>query len=108
VPVPPGQPTPFQDRPTERHLFAEAPAEPAPFPTTDDAAADDRPDEPDDLLEPDWDQPRRYSRLTIALAIGVLVVLAFAVGAFTAGALRGPADALCTPPGEPPAAATGS
>ncbi len=105
--VPPDRPTSFEDQPTERHLFAKAPAGPTGVPTAD-GAADDRTDEPDDLLEPDWDQPRRYSRLTIALAIGVLVVLAFAFGAFTAGALRGPADALCTPPGEPPAATTGS
>jgi hypothetical protein len=51
-----------------------------------------------DLLDEDWDQPRRYSRLTIALAIGILVVLAFAGGAFVAGAAAGPAEAVCTPP----------
>ncbi len=97
-------PVPFEDQLTE-HLFVKAPAGPAPGPTPG-GAVDDRTDEPDDLLEPDWDQPRRFSRLTVALAISVLVVLAFAVGAFTAGALAGPPDAACYPPGGPPAATT--
>ncbi|WP_214405400.1 hypothetical protein [Pseudonocardia lacus] len=79
-------PGPFEDQPTE-HLFVGAPAAGT---TTDD------PD--DDLLEPDWDQPRRFSRLTVALAIGILVVLAFAGGAFVAGAASGPAGAACYPP----------
>jgi hypothetical protein len=106
VSVPPDRPTSFEDQPTERHLFAKAPAGTAGAPTAD-TAADDRTDEPDDLLEPDWDQPRRFSRLTVALALSVLVVLAFAAGAFTAGALAGPPDAACYPPDAPPAAATG-
>jgi hypothetical protein len=98
VSVPPG---PFEDQPTQQ-LFATAPAGTAADPAAGETP-DDRTDDPDDLLEPDWDQPRRYSRLTVALAVGVLVVLAFAGGAFVAGSLAGPADVVCTPP----AAATG-
>jgi hypothetical protein len=96
VSVPPG---PFEDQPTQQ-LFAKAPAATPSVPTADETADDG------DMLEEDWDQPRSYSRLTVALAIGILVVLAFAGGAFVAGA--GQADPLCTPPSGPPAASAGS
>ncbi|MCO1658562.1 hypothetical protein [Pseudonocardia humida] len=105
--LPPEPPTPFEDQPTERHLFAKAPAGSTAAPTAD-PTPDDRTDDPDDLLEPDWDQPRRYSRLTVALAIGILVVLAFAAGAFVAGALAGPAGTACYPPSGSPPATTGA
>jgi hypothetical protein len=101
VSVPPEPSGPFEDQPTQQ-LFTKAPAATPTVPAVDETADEG------DLLDEDWDQPRRYSRLTVALAIGILVVLAFAGGAFVAGALRGPADALCTPPGGPPAAASGS
>ena len=86
--VPPG---PFEDQPTQQ-MFSKAPAAAPSVPTADESADDG------DMLDEDWAQPRRWSRLTVALAIGILVVLAFAGGAFVAGALNGPADAACYPP----------
>jgi hypothetical protein len=50
----------------------------------------------DDLLEPDWDRPKRTSRLTVALVAALLVVLGFAGGVLTERAVSGNAPTTVT------------
>jgi hypothetical protein len=44
-------------------------------------------DSHDDLLEPEWEQPKRTSRLTVALVAALIFVLGFAGGVLTQRAI---------------------
>jgi hypothetical protein len=60
----------------------------------------------DDLLDPEWEQPKRTSRLTVALVAALLVVLGFAGGALTQRAIT--PDAPTTVTGGPGAGQQGA
>jgi hypothetical protein len=50
----------------------------------------------DDLLDPEWEQPRKTSKLTVVLVAALLVVLGFAGGALTQRALTPDAPTTIT------------
>ena len=50
----------------------------------------------DDLLDPDWEPPRRTSRLTVALVAALIFVLGFACGVLTQRALTPEAPTIVT------------
>jgi hypothetical protein len=50
----------------------------------------------DDLLDPEWERPKRTSRLTLALVAALLVVLGFAGGVLTERAVGGAAPTTVT------------
>jgi hypothetical protein len=59
----------------------------------------------DDLLDLEWERPKRTSRLTIALVAALIFVLGFAGGVLTERALTPDAPTMVTggPGGSPPA-----
>ncbi|OLS96283.1 hypothetical protein BJF90_10925 [Pseudonocardia sp. CNS-004] len=50
----------------------------------------------DDLLDPEWERPRRTSRLTVALVAALIFVCGFAGGVLTQRALTPDTPALVT------------
>jgi len=64
-------------------------------------------DTDDDLLDLEWDRPKRASGLTLALAAALIFVLGFACGVLTERAVAPDAPATVTggPGGAPPAGA---
>jgi hypothetical protein len=58
----------------------------------------------DDLLDPEWQLPRRRSRLTVALVAALIFVLGFAGGVLTQRAVTGDARTVTSGPqqGAPP------
>jgi hypothetical protein len=56
----------------------------------------------DDLLDPEWERPRRTSRLTVALVAALIFVCGFAGGALTQRALTPDTPTVVTGgPGSP-------
>lgn len=59
----------------------------------------------DDLLDPEWERPKRTSKVTIALLAALIFVLGFAGGVLTQRALTPDAPTMVT--GGPGAAPSG-
>ena len=58
----------------------------------------------DDLLDPEWEQPKRTSKVTVALLAALIFVLGFAGGVLTQRALMPDAPTMVTGgPGTAPA-----